>query len=323
MQSSRVRVPVEIPKKPESPGIFLRPLVPFRAAREGFRAFLEATGFAESGTVLLPAYVGWSSREGSGVFDPVRETGARWSFYPVGEDLSIDLKALAGLLADRGPYLLVLIHYFGYPAIGASAASRMVRRTGGVVLEDEAHALLTDWIGGVTGRLGDAAIFSFHKMLPTSSGGGLALASGAAPALVERLSNWPTRKPLPLDPLGYDLKAIARVRRGNAAELAKLLAPLSSHLEPLFAMAPPGVVPQTFPVLVKRGSRDDLYTEMNGAGFGAVSLYHTMIPEIEPERYPVSHALSKRILNLPVHQDIPTGGLDVMTRWLSKWAART
>lgn len=43
---------------------------------------------------------------------------------------------------------------------------------------------------------------------------------------------------------------------------------------------------------------------MNADGYGVVSLYHTLIPEIPPKHFAESHALSNEILNLPVHQDL-------------------
>jgi dTDP-4-amino-4,6-dideoxygalactose transaminase len=56
---------------------------------------------------------------------------------------------------------------------------------------------------------------------------------------------------------------------------------------------------------------------MNAAGFGVVSLYHTMIEQIAPERYPHSHAISHCILNLPVHQDASPDDMKAMIRTLA------
>ncbi len=227
-----------VPKKPVRAENGLRSLFCFRSARQAFRAYLEATGFSQHGKVLLPAYVGWSSREGSGVFDPVRESGANWSFYPVGEDLSVDLGALPNLISGDDPCLLVIIHYFGYPSAGSSRAARLVHDRGGLVLEDQAHSLLSDWIGGVTGRLGDASVFSFHKLFPVEWGGGLSLSNIGTETLRERLSTSPLRTELPFDPLSYDLKRISEAQRANAVELARRLEPLSDHLRPLFPALP-------------------------------------------------------------------------------------
>lgn len=57
---------------------------------------------------------------------------------------------------------------------------------------------------------------------------------------------------------------------------------------------------------------------MNRAGFGVVSLYHTLIEPISESVYPESHRLSRKILNLPVHQDILPEDLDALIACLKK-----
>lgn len=44
---------------------------------------------------------------------------------------------------------------------------------------------------------------------------------------------------------------------------------------------------------------------MNKNGYGVVSLYHTLIPELRNDKeFIISQELSSHILNLPVHQDV-------------------
>ena len=137
-------------------------------------------------------------------------------------------------------------------------------------------------------------------MLPLPSGGMLTVSPAHARLLegiddsgVDSRSLW-----------AYDWMEIARRRRHNAEQLAELLVPLADDLEPLWGKPRLGEVPQTYPVLVKRVSRDDLYARLNAMGFGAVSLYHTMISQIDAKAFPDSHRLARSILNLPVHQDV-------------------
>ena len=105
--------------------------------------------------------------------------------------------------------------------------------------------MLSDWVGGICGRLGDAAIFSLHKILPVPFGGMLAVAAGQA-ALLDRLVDTPDAAPVPWI---YDLCEIAACRRRNAARLAQLLQPLADDIQPLWGLPCAGEVPQTFPVL--------------------------------------------------------------------------
>ena len=297
---------------------FARSTVPFINARTAFKAFLLEQSFSPTAEVLLPAYIGWSSREGSGVFDPVMEVGVRFKFYHLDDHLSIDLDDLRSQLSSGCPRLVVFIHYFGFPDQNLAQAVALAREYETLILEDEAHALYSDWIGGVCGRFGDAAIMSLHKMLPYQSGGLLVLNASVDKMSADRLSNSPLQLPLETSPLDYDLLGIAKARRANAARLLELLPQLHGKVEPLFPALPDGVIPQTLPVLISGQSRDELYHELNDHGYGVVSLYHTLISAVSPVEFPELHYLARHIMNLPVHQDIQTGQLEAMVSCLGQ-----
>ena len=271
----------------------------YPSARAAFKDFLRAVEIGPEERVLLPAYIGWSAREGSGVFDPISELGLTPAFYRMDDRLHIDLESFGKLLKAHKVRVAVLIHYFGYPDSEYATAVAMAKEAGALVLEDEAHAMYTDLIGGATGRLGHASIFSLHKMLPVKEGGMLVVNSGCE-RIIDRID--PPGVDIP-SPWSYDLVSIARMRVNNAATLADMLVPLAGVIDPLWEAPAPGVVSQTYPVLVSGVSRDKLYFAMNEAGYGAVSLYHTMIDRITSEDFPESHYLSKHVMNLPVHQD--------------------
>ena len=120
------------------------------------------------------------------------------------------------------------------------------------------------------------------------------------------------QKSLEQSPLDYDLVKIAAVRRYNATKLLELLRPLRKSVTPLYDSLPEGVVPQTLPVLVTGASRDELYFKLNERGYGVVSLYHTLVEPIKESEFPDSHWLARRILNLPVHQDVSLEALKDM-----------
>ncbi|MBW4633787.1 MAG: DegT/DnrJ/EryC1/StrS family aminotransferase [Iphinoe sp. HA4291-MV1] len=293
---------------------FRRSCFTFTNARSAFFAFLKAVLPQADEKVLLPAYIGWSSREGSGVFDPIAELGLSYAFYKVDRRLHIDLDHLEQLFQTHKVKVLVLIHYFGYVDPNYVKAIKLARSYGALVLEDEAHAMLTDLVGGASGRLGDACIFSLHKMLPLKEGGMLVVNSGQESLLNSEL--W-AEIHLP-SPWEYDIKEISHRRCQNAELLSQLLEPLRDEVEPLWDKPQAGEVPQTYPVLIRNVSRDQLYFAMNQAGFGVVSLYHTMIEQITLEEFPVSHQLARHILNLPVHQDVESDALKVMVNQLAE-----
>jgi dTDP-4-amino-4,6-dideoxygalactose transaminase len=299
-----------IDKNPAQPA-FLRPASFFPRARDAFKAFLAETGLGPDERVLLPAYIGWSPREGSGVFDPICELGVAAGFYGVDERLRVDLDDLEAQLITGGVRVVVLIHYFGYVDPGYEQAVSLARAAGARILEDEAHAMLTDLVGGGCGRLGDACIFSLHKMLPVTSGGML-VHNGPSPT-----ADGPDREGL--SPWQYDLFAIAQKRRRNAEALTALLeADPIEGVEPLWPRLQSFEVPQTYPVLIHGASRFDLYTRMNEEGFGVVSLYHTLIDRLSREAFPRSHAVADKILNLPVHQDVDQFALERLVMGLRR-----
>lgn len=264
----------------------------FPNARTAFRAFLEDARLATDEQVLLPSYFGWSPTDGSGVFDPVSSLGLAHAFYRLDDRLRIDLDHLESQLRRGRVRVVLLIHYFGEVDQACQDAVALAHSHGALVLEDEAHAMLSDLVGGACGRLGEACIFSLHKILPVPSGGMLVWndpsreSDNVAGALAE-----------------YDLVEISRRRRENANTLDALLLPLRGLADPLWEERRDEIVPQSYPVIIRRGSRDLLYHAMNNAGFGVISLYHTLVDRIAPTDFPEAHWLSRRILNLPVHQD--------------------
>jgi dTDP-4-amino-4,6-dideoxygalactose transaminase len=304
-----------IEKKPSNADAFVRPYFFYDRARDAFSAFLKAARFKKGQTVLLPAYIGWSSREGSGVFDPVLKLGLNYAFYKLTDKAEIDLRHLTAAFKSGDVRVFVLIHYFGYVDKNYEKAAAIAREHGALILEDEAHSMLTDLVGGRSGRLGDACIYSLHKMLPLKSGG-LLVFNGPDRALLRRLG--PEKRAAGVHPWKFDLRAIAEKRVRNFRTLSRLLRPLKDIVAPLRKSLRPGEIPQTYPVIVQNGLRDRLYFSLNKAGYGAVSLYHDLIPQLNRARYPAAYELAGHILNLPLHQDADERSLTLMVSELRR-----
>lgn len=300
-----------ITKSAENQPNYARVMVPFQSARVAFGAILRAV-MSSRGRVLLPAYIGWSPREGSGVFDPVHALRLNYSFYALDERLHIDLRSLQSEMERGGVSLLVLIHYFGFVDPSYKDVVKLARAHGIFVLEDEAHAMLSDVVGGICGRLGDASIFSFHKMLPVASGGAAVVNNAESPLAKKLIADDSYTVPMS----NYDLLRIAERRCANALALHRMLHDSVKDVVPLWSAADPRTVPQSYPVLIQRGSRDRIYHEMNAAGYGVVSLYHTLVSQITSESFPATTKISQNILNLPVHQDVPESELEPMVQEL-------
>lgn len=115
---------------------------------------------------------------------------------------------------------------------------------------------------------------------------------------------------------------MADARLRNAAALAEMIAPHQGVIDPLRPDFRLGEVPQTYPVLIRHGSRDTLYEQMNQSGFGVVTLYHTMVKQIRDEEFPASHRLARQILNLPVHHETGAAELRLLVDELLRQTER-
>ena len=288
-----------VTKGPEKLTVCRRSFARFERGRNALAAFLGSVVRAGQQHVLLPSYVGWSPRDGSGVSDPVLTMKLTPVFYRVDRQLRIDFADLCRKLDLEGIGVLVLIHYFGRPDPKAARAVAEARSRRIPVLEDEAHAMLTDMVLGTCGRRGHAALFSLPKLLPVP--GGVIAWNGIRD---DGSASGDDRALDAVKCTGFDLHAIAARRLANWAFLIARVRQLRKAVRPLWPAAAPTFVPHSFPVVVRYADRDALYEWMNRRGFGVTSLYHSLIPEIGRADYPDSYWLSERILNLPLHQDV-------------------
>jgi dTDP-4-amino-4,6-dideoxygalactose transaminase len=278
------------------------------SAREGFEAFLRHALDSQNNRVLLPAFIGWSPREGSGVFDPVRRSSAEAHFYTLNEDLTVDLAALEAALAENHPRILLLIHYFGRREPRLNEVARLAAKYKAILVEDLAHGLFTA-ASGIAGRAGPVSLYSLHKMLPVADGGMIEFRNGDfVPDEAD------TRPELEHLLASYDLSWLGARRRENFLTIRDKLSALSEHGEDFELMWPTledDEVPQTLPVRVLNGRRDAIYREMNLAGFGMTSLYHTLIQELEGG-FETMQRVARSITNFPVHQDMSPSAAEPM-----------
>lgn len=280
------------------------PTLFYRSAREGMQDFLAQPAVLPDpdAGVLLPAFIGWSPREGSGVYDPVQGLGLRAGFYDLNPDLTVDLGKLEAEL-QRGYRVLVLIHYYGRTETQLEAVRELADHHGALLVEDLAHGFYSAQLGGVAGSRGDINLYSLHKMFPTPGAQGGMIAYRNAQLLVGQQDTAPELARLILN---YDWAAIGMARRRHAQAVLEALRQLPEcgrEFELLWPELAPGDVPQTLPVRIRTGNRDHIYHAMNADGYGMVSLYHTLIEPVR-EDFAEMVALSKSVINFPVHQDL-------------------
>ncbi|MFG1677836.1 DegT/DnrJ/EryC1/StrS family aminotransferase [Micromonospora sp. NPDC049282] len=296
-----------IPKTATDPAGFRTPSLFYGAAREGMRDLLAQPQVwrGERRDILLPAFIGWSANEGSGVFDPVTELGLDPGFYDLTEDLAVDLPALKARLDERRYDVVVVIHYFGRTERAIGRIRELTDRHGALLLEDLAHAWFTHALGGPAGRTGEVALYSLHKMLPMPDArGGMVTYRDPARITGQRETEPAFSRHL----LDHDAVGIARRRQENFRALTALLRALPERGRAFELMWPElhdDDAPQTLPVRILgagRENRDHVYAAMNRDGFGMVSLYHTLIEHLRDR--PTMADLARHIINFPVHQDV-------------------
>lgn len=289
---------------------YLRPSFFYKSARDGMRDFLaNVLKSPRNGGILLPAFIGWSQREGSGVFDPVVDSKAKVGFYDLNRDLSVHMDDVERQLASGEYRVLVVIHYFGRTEPAIERIRRLADDHDVVLVEDLAHGFFSSLGNGKAGNYGQVSLFSLHKMFPFSQGGMIRYSDSSLvgdqtstmPGLAEQIVN-------------YDWKAISEARRENFIALTSLLLALpecGSKFDLLWPKLDENDVPQTLPVRILSGNRDEVYSEMNSDGFGMVSLYHTLIAPVRHD-FSELNRLSKQITNFPVHQDVPVSSIPAM-----------
>lgn len=275
----------------------------YKQARLGMHDVIEKmhdAGMVEH--VYLPGYVGWSPREGSGIFDSISSVeGIDISYYKMTYDLMIDEDDLFQKVNDEKS-LVLIVNYFGFRDKKASSIIEKLNKRNVYIMEDNAHGFFT-W-HECSELDSDIIVFSLHKMFPFENGGSLVLRNRALMELPLIGNSIPENNKNPYD---YRIHDLARIRKNNYLALKENLqvAENDGYIESLRSVDwLNDNVPQTYPIRIRVGDRNRIYQIMNDAGFGVVSLYHTMIEDLKNDENIEAVRLSKCILNLPVHQDV-------------------
>lgn len=276
-----------INKKPKDINNFKFNSYYFERGRDAF-AFILNQNF-KNRIILIPAYIGYSTKEGSGVFDPIKYIGIDYKFYRFKKNLEIDKDFLIELMDKNSESVLLLIHYFGFKDKNINEIKKHALENKITIIEDFAHAFFTFYLNPMIDF--DYAFFSLHKMFPFNSGGLL---------ISKNILN--CKKIIIDNPFDYNIHEIIQKRISNYIFLYNQIVDINKIK--ILRKNIINQVPQTFPILLpSEDIRDYLYFHLNECGFGVVSLYHILIKEIS-NSYITEKYISKHILNLPIHQDI-------------------
>ena len=302
--------PLMIKKEPSDIAKDIQPVLFPSSARKGFLHLLQHIAAPKSKAILLPSYVGYSSREGSGVHDPIEACGIDFDFYRVNSKLSADLDDITKKLVSGRYFALLVIHYFGIVQSDLSTLKQLCKKFNVYLIEDCAHTLSTKHCEVPVGHWGDFAIYSIHKILPIHDGGILRNNRDDV-----KLPPLPKSVRMDWSSLEFytkvDLSTISKTMLNNYIYLADAIIDMKG-ITVLYPKLPEGNIPMNFPILITSTTRHDVYTGLQSRKVQTTALYYKLIDSISDKEYPVSHRVSRQILNLPIHQDMSREDLNFL-----------
>lgn len=282
--------------------------------------------------VLLPAYLCPT------IVDTLESCGLHCAYYPMREDLSIDLDALERKLGSHKAVLF--INYFGFQHDKETRAYfKALRRRGVFVIEDNSQA------GFPAQTTGDFVFNSLRKLAPYDGGYLLTphdvsgyvrdeqgvvnrrlpvirdyrrklgeyryRASGSHAELaqlyaqVERyyehdfIVSGDAEERWSIEHL--DWSGIMRARRGNYTYLLELISGIPG-VTPLFPVLQADNLPLGLPVYVDGVSRDRLFDAMGNAGIGLTVHWDALLRDPRLNTDPMAVNIASRVLTLVIDQ---------------------
>jgi len=285
-------------------------------ARTAWGHIISSLSVENKQRILLPSYIGYTEREGSGVFDPIEENLAEYQFYKVGEKLEIDLDHFEHILKTKHMNIALVIHYFGFCRNDMDRIKELCKQHNVILVEDCAHAFQLGLKNHRLGNYGDFSFYSLHKYLATSSGGVLKV--NTYNAVVDQLSDSEKATADVLEQyINTDLEKVSKVRRDNY-HTYELYLPKHVDVEVMYELTNDDI-PQSFPVRIKNGKREPLYFYLMEKNIPTTALYYRLISTIDSKQFPVSYNISAEILNLPVHQDISPEDVELICSEISNF----
>lgn len=301
-------------KSPIDINNFKRNVYITNSARQGWELILNTLDATSK--ILLPSYIGITEREGSGIYDPVVNTGTKHDFYLLNDDLTINIAEIEKWVKNKEYKLILLVHYFGFKIQNIKEIIRICKKYNLMVVEDCAHLYNYNLFEySDAGTFGDFAFYSLHKNFPFDEGGMLIQNN----LKIKFLDISPSKLPynLAMDLIKYDAKAIANKRIENFKAIDDLIRNIPSIES--FKKMKEGDIPHNYPIIVKNGLREKLYFWLIEKNVPLIALYYRLIDQLQDEKYISMKLVSNNILNLPVHQDIKLKDLEYLVSKINEF----
>ena len=277
------------------------------SCRDAIKQILMSSSITKK--ILIPAYIGLSLEEGSGILDPIKESNTAFEFYDVDENLDPDLGSLSSMLALFDPTHVLVVNYFGFLCANRLEVFELLSKYSVCIIEDFAH--LIEPLKGIRkfSQLADFEVFSLHKTIGAGVGGGALLCKSTSYNFKDTIANESIKKYAK-----SDLEYISEARLRNYHYLKGNLNLFACEcIKPFFSDERKPILPLNFPLRTRNVEiRHQLYQLLVEAGIIPTALYHRLVGELQSERYSISLNISQTILNLPTHQDVQKVELDAM-----------
>lgn len=278
------------------------------SGRKAFSSLLKLINFERNQELLIPAYVGFTDREGSGVLDPIEENSVTYNFYPVKKNFSIDLKILEDLISLNSTRAVLIIHYFGMLHCDILKIKRLCEIHNTLLIEDCCHTIYSKYDDSNLGDFGDFSFYSLHKVLPVQTGGFFKINNKSYCDIDIVIRDQCSADALEMF-LKYDgIKAKKQVC-SNYEYMCRGLKDIGG-LEILHPELSGEIFPMNLPVFISKISREDFYFKMIDSGVTLISLYYRLIDSIDIGSFPISHQIASEIINFPINQDITFEEMD-------------
>lgn len=264
--------------------------------------------------VLMPSYIGWSPNEGSGLMDPVLNSGFLPIFYQLDDFLQPNFVELYKLVVANPRSVLLVVHFFGMQVKIPNEVIDLVNESRVTFVQDWAHDL--SQINREHEELPNHfSIYSLHKWTASRAGGFI---SGNYLDIEELETE-------PMDPadvniyMRSNLDKIAEIRWSNFIYAEHLLTGLK-RLTFLYKDSRVFSCPLNIPMMTRsKEDRHELYSALVHNGIVPTALYHILVPQLNKPEFSESIDISNRIINLPVHQDCTRNEIDIMIGVIMEW----
>ena len=300
---------------PRARSSFAKQSIFTNSARTGLRLLLAGINITKQKGILIPSYVGFSQREGSGIKDPIVNSGITFAFYELNLNLKPNYLKLEELMKSSKYSSILVVHYFGIIQFDMPKIKQLCMKYSIALIEDCAHVPWSIDITGGIGNWGIASIFSVHKSIGVKSGGVLRINDPDLEIPMHLNDSEKMQTKIKDLMLSTDMAAVSTRRKANYKFLADLLTKVED-VELLFPKIS-SEVPLNLPVLIKHGLREKLYFSLLAKKVKTTALYYKLIDDISQIEYPESHYLSNHILNLPIHQDLDKSELTFLAKTIA------